>query len=50
MKTKGSTFVNALSGILKGLWKLLLLLVYGTARVVEMLAGFISKVTEKFIH
>lgn len=50
MSTKGNTFIKALGGILKGIWKLLLLLIYGTARILEILAGFVSKVTEKFIH
>jgi hypothetical protein len=50
MSSKGSTFAKALGGILKGAWKLLLLLIYGTARIIEILAGFIGKVTEKFIH
>jgi len=50
MNSKGSTFTKALGGILKGIWKLLLLLLYGAARIIEILAGFISKLTEKFIH
>ena len=50
MSSKGGTFTKALGGTLKGIWKLLLLLIYAIARVVEILAGFVSKVTEKFIH
>ncbi|MCK8479051.1 hypothetical protein [Psychroserpens algicola] len=49
MKTKGSAFVSAIKYLLKGLWKLLLLCLYAVAKIVEVLSGFVAKMTDKFL-
>ncbi|WP_299223842.1 hypothetical protein [uncultured Psychroserpens sp.] len=49
MKTKGSVFVSAIKYLLKGLWKLLLLCLYAVAKIVEVLSGFVAKMTDKFL-
>ena len=50
MKTKGNTFFTAIGQLIKSLWKLFLLLVYASAKTMETLAGFLSKVTEKMLN
>ena len=49
-RSKGKIFFSAIGYILKALWKLLLLAIYATAKVVETFAGFIAKLTEKVLN
>jgi len=50
MRTKGETFVSAITYILKGIWKLLMLCIYAIAKITEVVAGFIAKITNKFLN
>ena len=46
----GKVFFTALKDVLKALWKIFLFLVYGFAKLTEVTASFISKLTEKMLN
>ncbi|MFC5044102.1 hypothetical protein [Aquimarina hainanensis] len=48
-KHKGHILFSSLGYILKAIWKLLLLGLYATAKILETLAGFCSKLLDKFL-
>lgn len=47
--TKSKIFVTALVNLLKGLWKLTLLALYFTCRLIEIVSGFTRKLIEKIL-
>jgi hypothetical protein len=49
-KTKGSILYSAVSYLIKGLWKLLLLGLYALAKIMEVISSFLSKVFEKMLN
>ncbi|WP_299111980.1 hypothetical protein [uncultured Winogradskyella sp.] len=49
-KTKGSILYSAIGYLVKGLWKLFLLGLYGLSKLMEVIAGFLSKVLEKMLN
>jgi len=49
MAHKGRVLFKYMRQILSALWKLLLLAIYSIAKVVQMLAETLAKITEKFI-
>lgn len=46
----GKTFITAIGYLLKALYKLLLLALYGSAKLIETFAGFVVKITEKLMN
>ena len=46
---KGRILFKTIGSILRSLWKLFLMALYATAKVVQMLAEAVSTITEKFI-
>lgn len=49
-KSKPQILISSLKYILKSLWKLFLLGLYMTAKLIEALAGFLSKLLDKFLN
>ncbi len=47
--TKGKIFISAIGSLLKGLWKLTLLALYFTCRLIEIVSAFIRKLLEKIL-
>lgn len=50
MAHKGRTFFKYLKQIVSALWKLMLLAIYTTAKLLQMLAETLAKITEKFLQ
>lgn len=44
------TLFSVIGQLLKSLWKLLLLLIFGVSKVVELVSGLISRLTERLLN
>ncbi|MFV0571711.1 MAG: hypothetical protein ACK5M1_04660 [Xanthomarina gelatinilytica] len=48
--TKFRIFYAAIGLLIRGLWKLLLLGLYAVAKLMEVMAGFTTKILEKLLN
>jgi len=49
MAHKGNILITSLASLLRAIWKLLLLCCYAFAKLIQLLAELLAKITEKFI-
>lgn len=47
--TKGKIFISAIGSLLKGFWKLTILALYFTCKLIEVVSSFIRKLLEKIL-
>ena len=48
--SKGQLLFQAIGGLLKGMWRLTLLLAYSLLKILEVLVSFLVKLTEKMLN